>query len=90
MVENYTENDVINNVYVMTKQCYAFGIYQQVFILTQENIINCLMINYCLSENDYSDYNLRERVRREYIEIKRNHNGTIAFVEPIRKKGIKS
>lgn len=73
MVENYVENDVINNVYIMTKQCYAFGMYQQVFTLTQENIINCLMINRCESENDYYDYSLREEIRKKYLKIKNNN-----------------
>ena len=71
MVENYQANDLINNTYVMAKQCRAFGLYQQVFVLIRENIVNCLMVNMVKAEADFYNYQDREAVVNNYLKIDR-------------------
>lgn len=71
MVENYQANDLINNTYVMAKQCRAFGLYQQVFVLIRENIVNCLMVNMVKVEADFYNYQEREDVVNNYLKIDR-------------------
>lgn len=69
LVKDYRDGELIYNVHLMAKQCLSFGLYQQVFTLVQENMINCLMQNFCQQEAVYFDYKLRDEVSRYYQAI---------------------
>ena len=69
LIKDYCDDDLILNVHLMARQCLSFGLYQQVFTLVQENMINCLMKNLCEQETRYFDYKLRDEVSKYYQAI---------------------
>ena len=72
LIKDYRNDDLIFNVHLMAKQCLRFGLYQQVFTLVQENMLNCLMKDVYCEEDMFFDYNLRDEVSRYYRAISKN------------------
>ncbi|MDI3536768.1 MAG: hypothetical protein PWP16_319 [Eubacteriaceae bacterium] len=61
------EEYLIWNIHCITRQCYVFGMYQQVFTLLAENGTNCLLALCGIKPDAFFDRALREQVRRDYF-----------------------
>lgn len=70
MVKALKEGDghLIWNIHCITRQCYVFGLYQQVFTLLAENGTNCLMTACQIPQEQFFDHSLRDQIRKDYFK----------------------
>lgn len=83
MVDGFREDDLVWNTHLLTKLCFGFGMYQQVYTLLGENGTNCLLILGKAPKSDFHDVNARDKIRKDYFERYklRTMNESVMYLE---------